>query len=183
MIKSIGSLHNVPGPSSLVLSESLKLLTTFGDKKAISAILEQLRDIQAHNEKVFKDTQAAIEALSVESKAFEESRKAFAAQKAEQDDISNQRTIALSQAEARLSGKASALANEQAVFKLSLDKKETALANREQTCRSREMKCDENERGLASRMEVMGNRESDIVRREKQLQVKENKMRAAMADD
>ena len=58
MLNKIGttalSLHTVPTPSAAVLSGILKLLTTFGDKKTISSLVEQARDVQTHNEQVFK---------------------------------------------------------------------------------------------------------------------------------
>lgn len=180
MIKSIGSLHNVPGPSSDVLSESLKLLTTFGDKKAISTLLEQLRDIQAHNEKVFKDTQASIESLSIARKEFDESRKAFATIKAEEDQNIRRRLEDLSQAEARLAGKEAKFKSEQASANSALAEKETLLVNRERQIVAREAKCDERERDLDSRLAVVSSKEVGLRDREQQLQVKERKLRAVL---
>lgn len=180
MIKSIGSLHNVPGPSSDVLSESLKLLTTFGDKKAISSLLEQLREVQTHNERIFKETQAAIESLSIAKKEFEASRQAFANLKNKEDSDLNRRWDDLSQAEARLSGKMSKFDSEQASANAILSDKEADILKRAQAMTAREAKCDDRGRDLDSRLAVVGGKEADLRNREQQLQVKEKKLRAVL---
>lgn len=182
MLKTIGSLHNVPAPSSAVLGESLKLLATFGDKKAITALLEQVRDVQANNEQVFRETQEAIGKLSVERKELDERRQAFAAEKAEQDAINNQRTVAISQAEARLSGKVSVFANDQALARSALDEKERRLADLERTVRSRELKCEDSEQDVDRRIAALNKYEADLNLRSQRLQEKENKLRAALSE-
>lgn len=178
--KTVGSLNTIPAPSSAVLGESLKFLSTFGDKRSISALLEQVRDVQAHNEQVFKDAQEAIAALRLAQQETDENRKALEFLKSEQNAINHQRTMAISQAEARLSGKASTLANEQALVKSALDEREKNLSDRERIIISRESKCDETGRDLESRLAVISNKEASLRDREQQLQMKENKLRAVL---
>jgi uncharacterized protein (DUF3084 family) len=179
---TIGSLHNIPAPSALVLGESLKLLATFGDKKAISALLETVREVQAHNEQVFRDAQTIMGELSTERKALDDSRKAFAIVKAEQDDINNQRASALSQADARLSGKVAAFANEQAALKSALDEKEKRLADMERSLGSREYECKARESELSERTAGQDKNEKELSARFAQLIEKERKLRAALSD-
>lgn len=181
MLKPIGSLHNIPAPSALVLGESLKLLSTFGDKKAISGLLEQVRDVQVINEQVFRDAQEAIATLSVERKALDDSRNAFATVKAEQDIASNQRASALSQAEARLSGKVAAFSDEQAVSKSALDEKEKRLADLDRSIGSRESKLVQQMQDLNLRTAALDKLESSLNLQAQQLQAKENKLRAALS--
>lgn len=178
--KSIGSLHAVPAPSAAVLGESLKLLATFGDKKSIGTLLEQMRDVQANNEQVFRDAQALMGDLIAERNALDESRKAFAVVKVEEDLSIKRRSTELSQAEARLSGRISTFTSDQAAAKASLSDKERALEDRERSIYSRELKCNEDERDLNRRDAEMDKLESDLGIRAKQLQAKENKLRAAL---
>lgn len=180
MLKSIGSLHTIPAPSAAVLGESLKLLATFGDKKSIGTLLEQVREVQAQNEQVFREAQEAISELTVMRKELDDSRKAFATVKVEEDLSINRRQEELSQAEARLSGKAAKFAAEQDAIRSVLADKESNLANVERTILGRESKCDEKERDLGGRLAVLENKESAMRAKEQQLQAKEQKLRAAL---
>ncbi len=178
MLKSIGSLHNVPAPSAAVLGESLKLLSTFGDKKAISALLEQVRDVQTINEQVFRDAQALMAELVTERNALDESRRAFAVGKTEEDREIKQRTIELSQAEARLSGKVAAFDAEQVKARTELGGKLKEVAERETAVSALERKYTQLMNDLNQRAADLDKREIDLGIREKQLQVKESKLRA-----
>lgn len=178
--KSIGSLHSVPAPSAAVLGESLKLLSTFGDKKAISALLEQVREVQSHNERVFRDAQDAIGALIATRNELDERRNAFAAAKAQEDTALQRRATELSQAEARLSGKISAFADEQSLAKKALSEKERALEEREQAIAKRESECKYTEKELAERIAGQDKNERELSARFAKLLDKERKLRAAL---
>lgn len=178
--KTVGSLNTVPAPSSAVLGESLKLLATFGDKKSIGPLLEQMRDVQAQNEQVFRDAQALMGDLIAERNALDESRKAFAVVKVEEDLANKRRSSDLSQAEARLSGKADKFTAERATALSSIDDKQEDLANREQSISSREAICAEKEGDLDSRLLVITRKEAALRDREQQLQQRENKLRAVL---
>jgi len=180
MLRSIGSLRNIPAPSALVLGEFLKLLSTFGDKKTISTLLEQVREVQANNEQVFRDAQAALAELSKERKGLDDSRKAFATVKVEEGLAHNRRAEELSMAEARLSGKVAAFANEQAASKSALDEKEKRLADMEKSLGSRESKAVQQMNDLNLRAAALDKLESSLNLREQQLQAKESKLRAAL---
>lgn len=180
MLKSIGSLHNIPAPSSTVLNEALKLLATFGDKKAIGALLEQVRDVQAKNEQVLRDAQETIHSLTVAQEELNESRRAFASVKVEEEQNLRRRIEELSQAEARLSGKVSAFSKEQMQAKADIADKEKSLADRERDLTSRELKCKENEKDLDRRTSALERMESNINVRAQQLQAKEKNLRAAL---
>ena len=178
--KSIGSLHSVPAPSAAVLGESLKLLATFGDKKDIGKLLEQMREVQANNEQVFRDTQAAIRELTAMRKEVDDAQVSFATTKAEQDHINNQRLIALSQAEARLSGKIAKFDDEQEAALSALEAKQGELADKERAILVRESKCESKESDIIRRNSVTEKAESSLRAKEQQLQARENKLRALL---
>ena len=180
MLKSIGSLHNVPVPSAAVLGESLKLLATFGDKKSIGTLLEQVREVQAQNEQVFREAQEAIGKLAVQNQNLEDSRNSFARKLAEEDLSINRRQEELSQAEARLSGKAAKFADEHGAAMSSLEDKHDGLVARERMIIERESILTEKERGLRERLALLENKESAMRTKEQQLQAKEQKLRAAL---
>ena len=180
MLKSIGALHNVPAPSAAVLGESLKLLATFGDQKSIGPLLEQMRDVQAQNEQVFREAQEAISELTVMRKELDDSRKAFATTKVDVELDIKRRQEELSQAEARMSGKAAKLTNEQEAIRSVLADRESNLANIERTLIGRESKCADKERDLESRLSVISSKESVLRDREQQLLSKEKKLRDAL---
>ena len=166
MLRSIGSLHNIPAPSSLILGEFLKLLSTFGDKQKVSTLLEQVREVQANNEQVFRDAQAALAELSKERKGLDDSRKAFATGKEEDLAKNRYRSEELSMAEARLSGKVAAFANEQAASKSALDEKEKRLADMDKSLGSRESKAVQQMNDLNLRAAALDKLESSLNLRE-----------------
>lgn len=180
MLKPIGSLHNVPAPSAAVLGESLKLLATFGDKKDIGKLLEQMREVQAQNEQVFRDAQAAISELTAGVKELEDHRKAFATVKVEEDLNIKRRLEQLSQAEARLSGKMDKFSDEQEAALIALDEKRNDLAGRERVITERESKCSEKEQDVLKRVATITRKEASLSANEQQLQAKEQKLRAAL---
>ena len=180
MLKSIGALHNVPAPSAAVLGESLKLLATFGDKKDIGKLLEQMREVQANNEQVFRDVQAAISEVTVSRHNLEDSRNSFTRKLAEEDLDIKRRREELSQAEARLSGKAAKFDDELEASLLSLEGKRNDLANREAAISDRELKCSEKEQDVVKRVATITRKESALSAKEQQLQAKEQKLRAAL---
>ena len=180
MLKSIGALHNVPAPSAAVLGESLKLLATFGDKKDIGKLLEQMREVQANNEQVFRDAQAAIGEIAIKRQELDDSRKAFATVKVEEDMDIKRRREELSQAEARLSGKAAKFDDELEASLLSLEGKRNDLENREAAISDRELKCSEKEQDVVKRLSTITRKESALSAKEQQLQAKEQKLRAAL---
>ena len=180
MLKPIGSLHNVPVPSAAVLGESLKLLATFGDKRSISPLLEEVREVQANNEQVFREAQALSGVLAVMRKELEDSRKAFSTTKAEAESDINLRLQEISQAEARLSGKVAKFAEEQGANISKLDDIQVALTDRTQALIERESKCKEKERDLGGRLSVLESKESVLRLKEQQLQAKENKLRSLL---
>lgn len=180
MLKSIGSLHNVPAPSAAVLGESLKLLATFGDKKSISALLEQVQEVQAKNEQVFREAQAAIGEIGVMQKALDASQIKFATTKILEEGEINRRIEACSQAEARLSGKAADFDAEQDAALSSLDDKQGDMLARDRTLIERESKCNEKERDLVGRLAVLEKKETAMRAKEQLLQSKENKLRALL---
>ena len=178
--KSIGSLHIVPAPSAAVLGESLKLLATFGDKKDIGKLLEQMREVQANNEQVFRDAQAAIGELTVMRNGLEEERKSFTVAKEREAAALGHRSQELSQAEARLSGEKAKFAEERKTIMSELAGRNSVLMDRDQTVSEREAKCDEEERDLGSRLAMLDNKESALRAKEQQLQARENKLRALL---
>ena len=180
MLKPIGSLHNVPAPSAAVLGESLKLLATFGDKKAISPLLEQMHDVQAKNEQVFREAQALMGELSVKQKELDDGRIAFANAKAQEDLAIKKRAEALSQAEASLSGEKAIFAKEQFSASLSFGDMESGLADRERRVTERELKCEEKDSDLDRLISATEKKASVLRALEQQLQAKENKLRAAL---
>lgn len=180
MLKSIGSLHNVPAPSAAVLGESLKLLATFGDKKDIGKLLEQMREVQVKNEQVFRDAQAAFAEITVGRKELDDSRKAFATVKVEEDIANRKRQEEISQAEARLSGKADKFDNEHHEAMFVLEGKRNDIANRESTIVDRESKCSEKEQDVVKRLATIARKESALSAKEQQLHAKESKLRAAL---
>lgn len=177
MLKSIGSLHNIPAPSAAVLGESLKLLATFGDKKGITALLEQMREVQTQNEQVFRDAQAAIGELTVMRKELEDSRSAFATARDKEAAALGYRTQELSKAEARLSGKEAAFAKKEESAISALVEKEMNMRSAERTVAAREQKCQEKERDLDLRSAAMEKLESDLHSQEQRLRSKQQKLR------
>ena len=180
MLKSIGSLHNVPAPSAAVLVELLKLLSMFGDKKSVGTLLEQMREVQANNEQVFRDAQTLSGELSVMRKELEDSRMAFATVKVDEDLNIKRRLQELTQAEARLSGKAAKFSEEQERTISKLDDTQSSLAVQTQTLIERESKCKEKERDIGGRLAVLEKKESALRLKEQQLQSKENKLRSLL---
>ena len=178
--KTVGSLHNVPAPSAAVLGESLKLLATFGDKKGITALLEQMREVQEKNEQVFREAQAAIGELSVMRKELEESRNAFATASEQESAALRYRAQELSQAEARLSGKSAKFASEQEAAKSEIEDKQEDLRSREQRIMARELQCDETELDLELRIAATEKLESDLHSQEQRLRSKQQKLRDAL---
>ena len=178
--KSIGSLHSVPAPSAAVLGESLKLLATFGDKKSIGPLLEQMRDVQAQNEQVFREAQAALGELTAGVKELEDSRKAFATVKVEEDLGIKRRLEQLSQAEARLSGKVAKFDEDNDAASAALDDRQRELTDRERAIIVRESKCEAKESDLIRRNSVAEKSEAALRAKEQQLQAKEQKLRAAL---
>lgn len=180
MLKSIGSLHNVPAPSAAVLGESLKLLATFGDKKSIGTLLEQMQDVQAKNEQVFRDAQAVIGELTVMRKELNDSQMAFAYNSKAEGDSIKHRSEELSQAEARLSGKAAKFDEEQEAALSALGANKTDLASRERTVAESEAKNSELERDLEKWRATLSHKEKALLAKEQQLQARENKLRAVL---
>lgn len=180
MLKSIGALHNIPAPSAAVLGESLKLLATFGDKKGISPVLEQMREVQAQNEQVFREAQAVMGELFAMQKELDNSRVAYLTAKVNEDLAAKQRASALSQAEARLSGKEAKFTEEQESALNEVDERESGVADRERRVTERELNCQVKEDGLVSRAYVLDHKDSDMRVHEQQLQAKEKKLRAAL---
>ena len=180
MLKSIGSLHNIPAPSAAVLGESLKLLATFGDKKSIGPLLEQMREVQAQNEQVFRDAQAAISELTVMRKELDDSRQAFATAREKESAAIGYRTQALSQAEARLSGKEDKFDAERESFLSMIAQKEINISAMERAVSSRELKCDDQEQDLSIRIAATEKLESDLRAQEQRLRSKQQKLRDAL---
>ena len=178
--KSIGSLHNVPAPSASVLNEALKLLATFGDSKSLSALLGQVREVQSHNEQVFREAQDAIAGLTRGQKELDESRKVFATTKAEQDLAIKRRSDELSQAEARLSGRIAKFDQEQSVAGAALSELNKVLYNLEQTLNQRKAECESKEEALARRTTELDNFQTELSGRSLELQERERKLRAAL---
>ena len=180
MLKSIGALHNVPAPSAAVLGESLKLLATFGDKKDIGKLLEQMREVQEKNEQVFRDAQAAIGEITAKRQELEDNRSAFASSREKEAAALGYRAQELSQAEARLSGRVAKFDDEREASLLSLEGNRIDLANREADIAERELKCLEKEQDVLKRVATITRKESALSAKEQQLQAKEQKLRAAL---
>ena len=180
MLNKIGSLHTVPTPSAAVLNEALKLLTTFGDKKTIGSLVEQARDVQTHNEQVFKDAQALMAELASERKSLDDLSLAFAIGKVKEENSINSRSAALSQAEARLSGDKDRFTREQKEARLELSAKETDLENKESTITDRAEKTQGILKDLTLRALTLDKKETVLNDKERQLQAKENKLRALL---
>ena len=180
MLGKIGTLHNLPAPSAAVLNEALKLLATFGDSKSLSALLGQVREVQSHNEQVFREAQEAIAELTRGQKELDESRKVFATTKAEQDLAIKRRSDELSQAEARLSGRIAKFDQEQSVASAALSELKKVLYNLEQTLNQRKAECESREEALTRRTADLDKIQSGLSAYSLQLEGKERKLRAAL---
>ena len=180
MLKPIGSLHNIPAPSAAVLGESVKLLSTFGDKKSISPFLEKMHEVQVHNDQVFRDAQAAISEIAKMRQELDDNRNSFVRKMVVEDLASRHRADELSQAEARFSGKAAKFAEEREAILSTLNYKQLEMDKSERLVIARETKCDERERDLDSRLAITNGKEAAIRNMQQQLQATEKRLRAAL---
>ena len=64
-------LKPVPNPTASVLEQSLALLVSIGGPKERIDYLEEAKTVAEHNEKVFSETQSALDALKAGREAFE----------------------------------------------------------------------------------------------------------------
>lgn len=177
---SVGSLRPLPGLSSGVLTEVVKLFATLGDSKKLVPLLEQMREIQAHNEQVFRDAQDANVALSVERRALEDSRIAFAAVKAQEDLSTKNRSSALSEAEAKLSGRIARFGQDQVDASAIQAETVKKLDSMEQSLRRRESECKAKEEELTERIAKQDKNEKELSTRFAQLIEKERKLRVVL---
>lgn len=178
--KAIGSLHTVPVPSAAVLGESLKLLATFGDKKAISTLLEEVRDVQAHNEQVFRDAQALIGELSVQRQALDVSQREFSTKVAHQEAAIQRDRNVLTLQESKLDGSISKFDQEKEAYTNDAELLAVKLGNHERLLNRRESECKASEDELSRRVVVLDRQETELGIRAQQLQEKENKLRALL---
>ena len=180
MLGKTGSLHNHPAPSASVLNEALKLLATFGDSKSLTALLGQVREVQSHNEQVFREAQEAIAELTRGQKELDESRKAFAQTSLLENGAIKRRAEELSQAEAKLSGRIAKFDQEQSIASAALSELKKVLYNLEQTLNQRKAECESREEALARRITELDNFQTELSGRSLELQAKERKLRAAL---
>ena len=178
--KTLGSLHTVPAPSAAVLGESLKLLSTFGDKKDISKLLEQVLEVQTHNEQVFRDAQALMGELSAERKVLDDSRTAFAGVKVQEDVLMKNRAAMLSEAEARLSGRIMKFDQDQSMADKAISEKEKSLEERERAAGLIDLEHVKSMREMNLRLASLDKNEKELSARFAQLIEKERKLRAAL---
>ena len=180
MLGKTGSLHNLPAPSASVLNEALKLLATFGDSKSLTALLGQVREVQGHNEQVFREAQDAIAELTRGQKELDESRKALAQTTLLENGAIKHRAEELSQAEARLSGRIAKFDQEQSIASAALSELKKVLYNLEQTLEQRKAECESREEALARRTTDLDKIQSGLSAYSLQLEGKERKLRAAL---
>lgn len=180
MLKSIGSLHTVPAPSAAVLGESLKLLATFGDKKDISKLLEQVRDVQTHNEQVFRDAQALMGDLNVQRNALDVSQREFSTKVAQEEAaIKRDRSVLVVQA-AQLDSRVQKLNEEQGSSQAKLEEQEKHLADLERSIVARDLKFVQQMQDFNLRVTTHDKKEKELSDRFTQLFEKERKLRAAL---
>ncbi len=81
MIKQLGGTRAVPKPNSAVASEAIELFTFLGgsNKEGIK-LLQEMRDVQSHNEKVLSEATAAIVEASRLQVSVEKAQKALDAE-------------------------------------------------------------------------------------------------------
>ena len=180
MLGKTGSLHNLPAPSASVLNEALKLLATFGDSKSLTALLGQVREVQSHNEQVFREAQEAIAELTRGQKELDESRKALVQTSLLENGAIKRRAEELSQAEAKLSGRIAKFDQEQSVASAALSELKKVLYNLEQTLNQRKAECESREEALARRTTELDNFQAELSGRSLELQARERKLRAAL---
>jgi chromosome segregation ATPase len=176
----VGSLQNVPAPSAAVLNEALKLLATFGDSKSISALLEQVREVQANNEQVFRDTQEALSALRTTQSALEDAKQEFATSSLQENAALQRRSDELSKAEAQLSGRLAKFAQDQSAANKRLNEAEGSVSMAEKAVGAREAACADKESKLAELEASLKRTDTELTLRKEQLQVREKKLRAAL---
>ena len=88
-------LKPVPNPTASVLEQSLALLVSIGGPKERINYLEEAKTVAEHNEKVFSETQAAIDALKAGREAFERDKAKHAQELNEQRQRISDDSLAL----------------------------------------------------------------------------------------
>lgn len=178
--KSVGSLHNIPAPSSAVLNQALSLLATFGDSKAISKLLEEMRDVQAKNEQVSRDAQDYLALLKTRQDTLSADKEKFDARMILENGAVSRRAQELSQSEAQLSGRIAKFEQEQSTAKAELSAARESLAIAEQSISKREAVCTQKDAELNGLSEKLTQRAAELATRAKQLQDRENQLRQAL---
>ena len=178
--KTLGSLRNVPSPPAAVLEEALKLLLTFGDSKSLGALLEQVREVQVNNERVFDETQKVLADLRVAKKSLEDSQEEYAKHTSEQNSAISRRADELVKYEASFKERIENFNQKEAASNVSLSQTKSELDRREQLIRQREV-------DYANKVQELSRKETDINQKASiltearlRLEVKERKLRAVM---
>ena len=180
MLGKVGSLQNIPAPSASTLNEALKLLSTFGDSKSISKLLEQVKEVQESNEHVFREAQAALSALKTTQDSLYESQKEFSNHVALENSSLRRRAEELSQAEAKLSGLKIKFDHDKAAAEANFADTRESLAIAEQAVSKRELACSYKEQSIIQKQSELDALQKSIDQRAQQLRDKESKLRIAL---
>lgn len=78
MVMQLGGVRKAPKPSSSTLEEALKLFSFMGgDNKAGKKLLEEMKDVAAHNEKILAEANAAVQEANKMNRDLDDARQAF----------------------------------------------------------------------------------------------------------
>ncbi len=148
-LQKVGALHTVPRPSATVATEALNLLSALGggDKK-VRKELEEMRDVQTHNERVFKDAKAVLtEVTKAQTKLDEETAQQTRHNMQTRSELTT-RTANLGAREQRLDAKVSRSERESADHVSALNERDRKLSSAFAELQTRERDCDAKSQAL-----------------------------------
>ncbi len=164
-------VRSVGPPSSTVAQAALDLMISLGGSNdAAAKMIEEMREVQQHNEQVRDEARAATEAAVAASLDLEERKEAFRHER-EQAVVNEANTREILEARERSANlRESEAAMAAGQRKQELDDRSVAVDGRERVVGAREQKATAWLAGLATREKSIEARESEVAARESGLE-------------
>lgn len=180
MISKVGALHTPPKPSTAVMDAAIGMLTVFGDPQKLKKLLTEIRDVQQHNEQVFKDAQAALSDVTKREKKMDEDFVQHVQENATaKTDIATRRRN-LQVSEDRLATRISTFDQYEAAQTLELTERKAELDLGHRDLKAKLAAHDANKQDLDKRATVLDHQEQRNNDRRLKLKTREAKLRAAL---